>query len=331
MTLKAKSGKSLGISVVISSVEARSIPECLLNSILDQSRSPLEVVICVDHLGPVGQARLLDLKNKARFPVHIHRNGTKLGASGSTLKAMGLCKGDIIVCCDRWDLWLPEKLAAIERAFLENPNTGLVLFNASLVDRDLEPLGPTIWDEAHFDRQALFRFTRDPLGSILKHHICRSPCMAFRATHLRWIFPIPMGWTHHGWIGLMLCAMTPVTLITRSLSLRQLDGRPKPQRFKEPFLKLDGLGGKWERRLHCWEMAVDRLECLAPMDGENAGADKIREFIKHYQVRASLHSALLRRLKQMIPELVSGRYHRFSFGWTCMIQDLLASHAKTPA
>jgi len=79
---------------------------------------------------------------------------------------------------------------------------------------------------------------------------------------------------------------------------------------------------RWERRLHCWELAVDRLECLSPRGLESQSADKIRDFIQHYQFRASLPDAVLVRLKAMIPEFLAGRYHRFSYGWQCLFRDM---------
>jgi len=208
--LRPFSAKGPGISIALSAQDARTIPQPLLDSILAQERLPDEFVICVDELGPMGREKLQNFQDRAGFPVHIHRNGNKLGQAGSTLKALSLCKREVIVGADCWDLWLPDKLQTIEQAFLESPKTALILFNATLADGAGESLGGTVWEEALFDRQARYRFARDPLAAVLKHHICRVPCMAFRADHLRWILPVPLGWNVRVGLGSCFAPCSPL-------------------------------------------------------------------------------------------------------------------------
>jgi glycosyltransferase involved in cell wall biosynthesis len=112
-----------------------------LASLTAQTRLPDELVVSDDASTDATIDCLERFAAAAPFPVRIYRNETRLGFRANFMKAMALCRFDLIALCDQDDIWDPQKLAVAKAAF-DTPDIVLFFHNAWLVDEHRRRLGP---------------------------------------------------------------------------------------------------------------------------------------------------------------------------------------------
>jgi len=84
-----------------------------LESIVRQTAAPDEVVIC-DDASTDRTAQIVEIfLAHSAMRVRLIRNTGTLGCTGNFQRAIRLCRGDIIVLADQYDIWKPEKVARI--------------------------------------------------------------------------------------------------------------------------------------------------------------------------------------------------------------------------
>src|SRR5256885_16928924 len=105
-----------------------------LASIATQERPPDELVVCDDGSsdGSVELVRAFALR--ASFSTRLVTNDIKLGSTKNFEKAISLCQGAIIALADQDDVWYPNKLGRIEKAFLQSSQIVLAFSDADLID-----------------------------------------------------------------------------------------------------------------------------------------------------------------------------------------------------
>ena len=109
-----------------------------LESLAAQSRVPDELVVSDDCSSDRTRDVVAEFARSAPFPVSIFRNDKPLGYADNFLRAAQLCKGDWIAFCDQDDVWMPGKLATIEKYFeIPGRDVMLIAHSAAVVDADL--------------------------------------------------------------------------------------------------------------------------------------------------------------------------------------------------
>src|SRR6266849_8380108 len=118
-----------------------------LASILSQTLSPDELVICDDGSEDGTLDLLRAFSQTARFAVRIFENQhARLGSTKNFEKAIELCTGDLIALADQDDVWRPHKLDHLCRSLGENPSAGYAFSDAELVSATGRGLGQTLWN-----------------------------------------------------------------------------------------------------------------------------------------------------------------------------------------
>ena len=107
-----------------------------LDSFTQQTRQPDELVVCDDGSTDATVQILKHFQETAPFTVHVHCNQENLGFIKNFAQAMSLCSGDLICLSDQDDVWLEDKLFAVEAFFNHNPET-LVTINDLFVSDEL--------------------------------------------------------------------------------------------------------------------------------------------------------------------------------------------------
>lgn len=304
-----------------------------LNSIVQQTRIPDELVVCDDASSDVTVEILEEFRHRARFPVRVYRNAQRLGITKNFERAITLCTGDIIALCDQDDVWMPGKLARLERTLLENPQAGYTFSDAMVVDEALQPLGYTIWEAIGFRGRERRRFKRGrQLEVLLKRNVVTGATMAFRSELKEKVLPVPAEWVHDAWVALAASAWgregigLDIPLIHyRKHSLQALGiGSPRPR-----LAMLSGLARpRWilrERRFREVEAIAELMSILPDLDQRMRG---VREVLsaktRHLQARAVVcGSSRSRALVEVVKEVIAGRYWRFSAGMGSAFVDLL--------
>ena len=305
-----------------------------LDSIAAQTRQPDELIICDDRSTDETVRVVEEFAKSAGFGVRLYVNGRNLGSTKNFERAIGLCGGELIALADQDDVWLPGKLERLEQEFERDPCAGLVFSDAEVVDERLRPSGRRLFDMVGFGeaQRRLLRRGR-ALDVILPGWTVTGATMAFDARFKGLILEIPedLPMIHDGWIALVIAAVAPVAFVAEPLiKYRQHAGQqlgaPKMKAADEgaglraPPSRADSYGWLMENAARLHERLASRrglFEVEAALAGLEARA-------QHIRARAEMPARRLRRLKCILKELRTRRYHAYSSGWHSALKDLIA-------
>lgn len=131
------------ISVVIATYNGEKYLREQLQSILDQTKLPDEVIVTDDGSVDSTESIVNWFLNKAPFYVNYSKNDTNLGYSGNFNKGLLKASGDLVFLCDQDDFWYPEKIERIYEIAVSRPEALLFMNDAALTDKRLEMTGVT--------------------------------------------------------------------------------------------------------------------------------------------------------------------------------------------
>ncbi len=324
MNLENQSLRRNVLSVALCTFNGASFLPAQLNSIQIQTRLPDEMIVCDDGSADNTAEIIESFSASVSFPVRLQKTNRTLGITKNFERAIGDCRGDIIVLCDQDDVWQPQKLERVEDAFMDNPAAGLVLSNAEIVDENLVPLGYSLWSYLKF------KPGRNHGPSTLKKFVKRNPSfgttMAFRGSFKKLLLPIPSDVAHDMWCGLVIAASAPAVFISDALvRYRQHEKQytgdvAKRLAFSSRVADARNLGNTALREtLNLYQQALTRLQ--ASESGNSAVIRLFEEKINHMMTRAALPEGRLERFAIALRELVTRRYHRYSDGSLSFAKD----------
>src|SRR5215831_10749826 len=137
------------ISTVIILYNLEKYIEDAIQSVLRQTRQPDEIIV-VDDCSTDGSA---DIVNKYRNRVIYIKQEKNIGNLRNALAGLKAAKGDIVAFLDGDDVWMPEKLAAIEKEFMQDEEVVLVSHDFIRVDKNLHDLN--ILDETNLNTRRI--------------------------------------------------------------------------------------------------------------------------------------------------------------------------------
>jgi Glycosyl transferase family 2 len=301
-----------------------------LDSFVRQTRLPDELVVSDDG----STDRTLDLVRTfaatAPFEVRILKHAFGPAMSANFQNAISEARGDIIFTADCDDVWYPQKIELMMKAFSHCPEAGLVVCNAEMVDENLRPLGKTSWQHLRFhsSRRRIRKFARGEAFDVRLPALGQS--MAFRAQTRSVFLPFPQddlfrggGWDYFIAWTVICSGVAGVALIPRPLLAwrRHKDSATADRSESRLQAVLERWQARRKRGLPTLPAVVRRLEELS---GPEVSNSKIRdEALAHWRWRCGLPSSRWARIPGLAKELASLRYHRFSQGVRTAIRDLL--------
>src|SRR5438093_11453615 len=126
------------ISTVIILYNLEKYIEDAIQSVLSQIRQPDEIIV-VDDCSTDGSA---DIVNKYRDRVIYIKQEENIGNLRNALSGLKAATGDIVAFLDGDDVWMPEKLEAIEKEFMQDEEVVLVSHDFIEVDENLQYVHP---------------------------------------------------------------------------------------------------------------------------------------------------------------------------------------------
>jgi glycosyltransferase involved in cell wall biosynthesis len=327
------------ISVAMCTYNGGRFVGAQLESIAAQTRAPDELVVCDDRSSDETTRVVEAFAAAAPFPVRLFVNERNLGSTRNFERAIGLCEGELIALSDQDDVWLPEKLERMEAEFVREPRVGLVFTDAEVVDENLQPLGSRLWDKIGFDREMRRRVSAHrALDVLLPGWTVTGATMAFRANLRALALDIPddLPMIHDGWIAVVAAAAADVTFIEEPLiKYRQhaqqqigAPGNDAPARQSvtgledvrdrlhraNSYRELISIGERVRARLAERCGAFDCADALAHLDAR----------LNHLRARDEMPESRARRLRHVLRELLTWRYHLYSNGVASAIKDMFA-------
>lgn len=323
------------ISVALCTYNGTSFLGEQLASIRYQSRPVDELVVCDDRSTDGTVSLLQEFAASAPFPVQIYVNEANLGSTKNFEKALTLCRGDVVFCCDQDDVWRADKVQLLTEYLATHPTHEAVFSNARIIDDASQPVGRTIWEEIEFDsaRQADWRAGRG-YETLFGSYVVTGATLALRRRVLPGLMPFPTELPeliHDGWIALVLSLTDAIGFVDEPL----IDYRRHTQQQV-------GFGKKARWVTFQDRLNRDRNEKLAPLRAKAEHAtvldallrrvpgvpteklEALRQRRAHYEHRAALPAARWRRLVPIWQEWRRGRYPMSSpQWWRPVLGDLL--------
>lgn len=125
------------VSIALATYNGEKFIEKQLNSLLNQTVSPSEVIICDDCSKDKTTEIINNFISKNNLKNWlVYKNTENLGFKKNFHKAVSLCTGDIIFTCDQDDIWCEEKTQVMLDFFKEHPNANAVSSSFSLIDEN---------------------------------------------------------------------------------------------------------------------------------------------------------------------------------------------------
>ncbi|MEX2457748.1 MAG: glycosyltransferase [Actinomycetota bacterium] len=338
----ALSAGSPTLSVAICTFDGERYLSAQLASIAAQRVSPNELVACDDGSTDGTLDLLRRFAADAPYPVRIlEGSGRRLGPAANFGRAIEASTQEVIVLSDQDDEWRPDRLERTHDAFAEDDALALLCSDADLIDETSASLGEGLWDALATGRDRQRFEAGDPADRVQvlsERNLMTGATMAVRSAYRDLILPIPPGWVHDAWIGLLLAATARVRLIPEPLVRYRVHGEqqiglgtpPPPARTAVIGRARHALRrmtrperAELEREARAFGDARDRLAERAGRHPVPASAlALLRDKAEHFGARARMAEGR-GRWRAVRSELTAGRYHRFSRGWASAVKDLL--------
>ena len=137
------------ITVVIATYNGGKFLQEQIESILQQTVVPDEIIVC-DDLSTDNTIEILEhYQSQKRLRYYINEN--RLGVIGNFKRSVSLAKkGNYIALCDQDDIWLPVKLEKQYQALLlldDKKSPAIVYSDLTVIDQQKKILNPSFWNE----------------------------------------------------------------------------------------------------------------------------------------------------------------------------------------
>jgi hypothetical protein len=164
------------------------------------------------------------------------------------------------------------------------------------------------------------------LDVLLEQNVVTGATMAFSASLRDLVLPIPTGWVHDGWIALLVSAVAGCVPLDEPLvRYRQHPGQQiggLKRTLSQQIEVARTMDADFFARLAGdYAAARDRLAASRAHRPADAVLSKLDGKVAHCLRRVRIRSRG-RHLPLVVPELVSGRYRRYSRGWKSFASDL---------
>lgn len=201
---------------------ARFLPQ-QLESILQQTSLPDELMICDDGSTDNTLAILSSFADRVSFSVRIHKNPERLRFSANFAKCMDLCQGEIVVLTDQDDVWMLDRIAKTREAFAENPKLTFTFSDAPLIDEEGKPLGRTIFSGLRYPPNDQHRLDDggDMFPFLVRWAGLLGCTLAFRSKYRKFFLPLPEAWPHDTWLTMVLSSLGPTRRLAPVTNYRQ--------------------------------------------------------------------------------------------------------------
>lgn len=312
------------VSVALCTYNGEKYLKEQLDSILNQSRKPDEVVVCDDKSSDSTWSILEHFIQEAPFEVRLIRNEHNLGSTANFAKAISLCTGEIIFLSDQDDVWLPGKLAVVADVLEQDPDVGMVFSNAFVTNEYLQPYAESLWECVKFDKDMQRLCLQGRLWSVLtQRSYVTGATMAFSSKWKFLLDPFPTKWVHDEWITILIDVMSKIKFVPEKLILyrqhqNQQIGVKIGEKKKGPFARFrksifpDKSRHRYKRDIERVKFLIDRISKYRNVLRESDMYDEVLRKWEYWCTRYNLPHNPWKRWRIIRKELDAGHYRRYS-------------------
>lgn len=219
------------VSIVVATYNGEKFIEEQLNSFVNQTIMPDEIVISDDNSTDSTIAICNEFKNRTSVEVKIFNNEGYHGVTGNFENAAKNATGDIVFFSDQDDVWYENKIGETLKAFQNYPKCVGVFSNADCVDVNLNKLGATFndscWPEFKFlpFKEDMYLLKSEKyLKSAIAGNILGGCCLAIKNHYLKEMFDFCPYTYHDNWLSYCMLALGDAVAINKSLFAYRLHG-----------------------------------------------------------------------------------------------------------
>lgn len=324
----------LSVSIAMCTCDAAKFVREQLDSFLAQTWLPMELVIQDDASTDATLSIVEDFAKHAPFPVLLERNPTRLGPTGNFERAMGRCRGEVLVFSDADDTWNPDRIETAVAVLIARPEVGAVFSDAALASADLCPRGVSLWESIGFTTAHQQELLSGQLtDAFFRRTIGFGGSMTVRRSVIEAALPIARPWGHDNWTAVIAASLFDVSLIPRTLMLyrqhgSQYSGGSKKGLWKRAQNSRQVKPQKdWVPRASSYLQLKERLTALRPRASDQPRLDRsiadATAKAEHQEMREALSKHLVLRLGPVLRDTVRLRYRRYSSGLLSTFRDLV--------
>lgn len=315
-----------------------------LDSIGNQTLLPDELVVFDDASTDGTWETLSDFATRAPFPCRLSRQQQNVGLHGNVQAALAACTAAVVVLADQDDVWEPEKLASVARAF-DDPDVTLWFSDAELIDGAGRPLNRRSWDAVGLSDIAARALDTDAgLRRLLHGMTVTGATMAVRSDILRVALPLPIElqgadhlFLHDGWLAVLASIHGRVVADPRALTryrqhtsqFTNMSMAPRSPDSGDPGSPAPVARGTRRARHHDLVMEQARVALVTQRLREPTPglvpvprkAAYLRDLQRFLDIRTLPRGARRRRL-QVLGQLATGAYSRHARGLRTALLDL---------
>lgn len=313
------------VSVALCTCNGQIYIEEQIKSILEQTYSPIEIIVCDDASDDNTVQILEKISTTSSVPIRIKVNDQRQGIEKNYEQAISLASGNIISLCDQDDVWLPEKLEKFVDAFTNGAQW--VCCDAEIVDENLKPLGYSLWDRVGFNEKERLQANNGEFFSILlKHSVVAGATIAFREELRNRILPVAKNWLYDGWFAVILAATSEGLVIETPLQYyRQHSGNVIGANRKSLLSEMKNLLSL--DRTDYYREEISKWSAISKNSSNFTVLDKhrhqLQEKIAHLNRRAALPRNRIKRIPMVMSEIFRGGYANFARNSGSVAIDLL--------
>jgi glycosyltransferase involved in cell wall biosynthesis len=324
------------LSVVMATFNGEAYIEAQLDSILQQTRLPDEIVISDD--GSTDNTVEVVTRIQAASPGSVSwqvvTNQTPLGVAGNFLSAAKRATGELIALADQDDWWVPGKLRTLEDT-LVGSDALLVHSDAEVVDQAGNLLGMSVSDSLRMTRgERRGLIAGRGLEQLVRRNLVTGHTVVMRREVVELAGDIPSGWLHDEWWALVAAAHGRVVLCPQILGHYRQHEINQVGATKSGFARLmERFGEPQEEFRARHRTRHEGLLAFVEKQGSvlpESSTRLLRGRIGHYIWQATLPASRLLRVGPVVWRVVTGNYHRYRRGIFDALRDLMQpGHPKT--
>lgn len=326
----------LSVSVILATFNGAAYVDEQLRSLAAQTRAPDELIISDDGSTDGTLSIVEDFARRAPFPVEVVLNrSSNRGADQNFAAAISKGVGDLVFFCDQDDRWARDKIELMVREFEAEPEVGLVMCDASIVDEHLSPTGSTIWSRFHFGQALQEKVTEGQGFLVFSRTMPLYGCtMAVRRALAPHFLPVPSGVSFDAWIGQIISVVAEVRLVHHPLleyrqHSAQVTGFDSGSRLRLLSLLLSRSDAESaiaeSRRL---ELMLERLAELPATRGRGAARQVTTDRLLLMRRRVRVRNSTVLRIPLVLSGLIRGEYRRGAQGPRSAVVDLLSRRSR---
>lgn len=201
------------VSVAVCTYNGERYIEKQLESIINQTRKPDEIIISDD----ASTDNTINLINKINFKgiqFRVIINNKNLGVTKNFEQCIENCRGDIIFLSDQDDVWEENKIYKIDKCFKENKDIELIFTNAWIIDEN-----NCIQDKYLIDdlcKQSIFDTDRI-FDRIINHNCVTGATVAFKKSLFDRIGFISKEWVQDEWLAINAAIVDRIMFLDEKL------------------------------------------------------------------------------------------------------------------